>query len=66
MSEYIKNSLLRVAEGWPKEHLDDYIKNLETQVNDIRELLKDLKSIQAKKQKEINKKLRESGTRGAT
>ena len=59
-------SLLDVAEKWPKEHLDDYIKNLEEQINNIRELVIKLKEIQRKKQKQIDRKLRESGARGAT
>jgi hypothetical protein len=68
VSDYVKQSLLKVAEGWPKSHLDDYIKNLESQVEDIRKLLHELKTIQSRKQREINRKLRnpESGTRGGT
>ena len=64
MSEYVKNSLLKIAENWPKSHLDDYIKALDNQVKDIKDLLYDLKAIQSRKQKEIDKKLRDPGTRG--
>jgi hypothetical protein len=66
MSEYTKNSLLRIAEAWQLEHLKNYIDNLESQVNDIKDLLKALREIERKKQKAVNRKLRESGPRGAT
>lgn len=54
-----------MAEHWPKDHLDGYIKKLEEQINGIKDLLRGLKQIQAKKQKEINRKLRDTGPRGA-
>ena len=65
MSKFIRESIIRTAEQWDKSHLDMYIKELEDQVEDIQYLLKGLKSIQTKKQKEINRKLRDSGPRGA-
>lgn len=66
MSNYIKQSLVNTAKLWPKSHLDDYIKNLEEQVHQIKELLYELRLLQKQKQKEIDKKLRDSGPRGST
>ena len=63
---YYKDSLLRLAQQWPLDHLNNYVKQLESQVVDIKELVRELKKIQATKQKEVNRKLRDSGTRGAT
>jgi len=65
MSDYTKRSLLDVANTWPKEHLENYIKNLEGQINDIQDLVKDLKVLLKRKQKERDRKLRETGPRGA-
>ena len=64
-TEYAKNALLKVAQEWPLEHLNGYIENLEEQISDIRGLIQELKSIQKSKQRERNRKLRDSGTRGA-
>jgi len=64
-NDFIMRNLISVAETWPKEHLDNYIKNLEDQINDIHALLKELKIIQRRKQKERDRKLRETGPRGA-
>ncbi len=61
-----KEKFLQVAERWPKPQLDDYVKELEGQVNELKELVQALKTIQKRKQKEIDRKLRDSGTRGAT
>lgn len=65
-NNYYKNVLVNVARTWSKSHLDDYIKGLEIQVSSIKELLSELKALQKVEQKKIDKKLRESGTRGAT
>ena len=64
-NDYLMRNLIEVAETWPKEHLENYIKNLEEQINDIHALLKELKVIQRRKQKERDRKLRETGPRGA-
>jgi hypothetical protein len=61
-----KEQLLKIAEQWPKSHLDDYIKGLEGQTDELKELIQALKTIQKRKQKEIDRKLRDSGPRGAT
>jgi len=66
MSDTYKTSLLRIAESWPKDHLENYIRQLESQVSDIRELVKELKKIRDAKQKEINRKLRDSGPRAGS
>jgi len=65
MSNQSKLALLDIAEAWPLGHLNDYIKNLEIQVSEIRELVNELKRIQRKKQKEVNRKIRDTGPRGA-
>jgi len=63
MSNYVKNSLVKIAETWPTGQLDDYIQALEIQIRDIKDVLYDLKALQSKRKKEDNRK-RESGTRG--
>ena len=61
-----KEQFLKIAEKWPKSHLDEYIKDLEGQANELKELVQALKAIQRRKQKEIDRKLRDNGPRGAT
>ena len=67
-NEYRKSSLLNVARLWPKEHLDGYIEQLDEQIADLRDFVKQLKVIQKEKQKEIDRKLsrKDTGVRGAT
>ena len=67
-NEYRKSSILNTAKMWQKEHLDAYIEQLDEQIADLRDFVKQLKIIQKEKQKAIDRKLsrKDTGVRGAT
>jgi len=64
-TEYAKNALMKVAETWSLEHLNSYVENLQEQIKDIRDFIRQLKIIQKAKEKERSKKFRDTGPRGA-
>jgi chaperonin cofactor prefoldin len=57
--------LIAVAKKWPHDQLKEYIENLEGQIEELKELVRELRAVERQKQKEINRKL-ESGTRGGS
>lgn len=61
-----REELLAIVKAWPIETTRVYISNLEEQIGELRELVRDLRSMEKVKQRAIDKKLRESGPRGAT
>ena len=61
-----KEIFIDLVQSMSVSQLEDYVKKVEEQLIELKQFHQQLKAIQARKQKEINKKLRDSGPRGAT
>lgn len=62
MDEHYKQELLKLVDPWTPDQLDNYIKELEVRIDNIRDQIRELKSLKRRKLKNSN--LKNNGQRG--